>query len=164
MHRPWLKEKVYDVKRKRTVDLVKSSIDSLVKNQQPVSLASVVARSRQIDPAGKGISEAAILHNQDARCYYQQHRSWRSRSGKRARKHTVYTGNVAALVKAERDLARVRYRYLKLSKAELVERLLALEQEHASLQETWLRTTEEVMEWRLRSERAEARCDRVESR
>jgi hypothetical protein len=89
------------------------------------SLGSVVARSRQIDPAGKGISEAAILHNQDARCYYQQHRSWRSRSGKRAREHTVYTGNVAALIKAERDVARVRYRYLKLSKAELVERLLA---------------------------------------
>lgn len=164
MHRPWLKEKVYDVKRKRTVDLVKSSIDALLKDQQPVSLASVVARSRQIDLAKKGISEAAILHNQDARCYYQQHRSWRSRPRKRLGKPTFHTGNMAVLVKAERNVAHVRYKYLKLSKAELVERLLSLEQEHASLQETWLRSAEEVMEWRLRAERAGAQCDRVESR
>jgi hypothetical protein len=164
MHRPWLKEKVYDAKRKRTIDLVKSSIDALLKDRRPVSLASVVARSRQIDPAQRGISETAILHNQGARSYYQQHRSWRTKSGKRPGKHAPHTESVAALIKADRNIAHVRYKYLKLSKAELVERLLVLEQAHASLQENWLRTAEEVMEWRLRAERAEAQCDHMESR
>ena len=56
--RPWLKEKVYDPKRRRTVELVKSSVDSLMKDRKRVSLAALSARSKEIDPDGRGSLKA----------------------------------------------------------------------------------------------------------
>jgi hypothetical protein len=44
-----------------------------------------------------------------------------------------------------------------MSKAELVARLLAVEQKYAEQEEQWLQVNEELMTWRLRAERAEAR-------
>src|SRR5262245_3357097 len=74
--RSWLKE-VYDLKRSRTIELVKSSVDSLMQERKRVSLATLSARSKELDPGGIGISESAILKNHEARIYYEQHRSWR---------------------------------------------------------------------------------------
>src|SRR5262249_25268038 len=78
--RPWLREKVYDPKRQRTVELVKRTVDCLLKDKQQVSLASLVARSKELDPEGRGVSEAAILKNEEARQHYEQHRAWRGKS------------------------------------------------------------------------------------
>ena len=50
--RPWLREKVYDPKRERTVELVKRAVDCLLKDKQQVSLASLAARSKELDPEG----------------------------------------------------------------------------------------------------------------
>jgi len=61
------------------------------------------------------------------------------------------------LIKIDRDLPRARYRYLKMSKAELAARLLAMEQKNAEQEERWLQVNEELMTWRLRAEGAEAR-------
>ena len=58
---PWLEEKVYAQLRQRTVDLVKRSVDALLKDKQRVSLSTVAAKSREFDE--KGISESAILDN-----------------------------------------------------------------------------------------------------
>ena len=148
--RPWLREKVYDPKRKRTVDLVKRAVDSLVGGRWRISLASISTRSRQLDPSGKGVSLAAILGNEDARIYYEQHRSWKGRSRKRADGNAA--GAAARPVKLNRDLARTRYRYLKMSKTELVERLLGIEQAYASQEELWLQSNDEMLTWRLRAE------------
>ena len=65
---PWLEEKVYAKLRQRTVSLVKQSIDALLKDKQRVSLSTVVAKSKDIDTEGngKGISESAILDNEEA--------------------------------------------------------------------------------------------------
>jgi hypothetical protein len=65
--RPWLEEKVYARLRQRTVDLVKCSVDALRKDKQRVSLSTVAAKSRELDMEGngKGISESAILDNQE---------------------------------------------------------------------------------------------------
>ena len=81
--RLWLREKVYHSKRQRTVELVKRAVDSLQKDKRRVSLASLTARSKELDPEGRGISESAILNNEEARKYYEQHRAWRSKSWKR---------------------------------------------------------------------------------
>jgi hypothetical protein len=158
--RPWLKEKVYDPRRSRTVELVKSSVGSLMKDGKRISLAALSARSKEIDPDRRGISESAILKNQEARLCYEQHRSWKasSRNGTRTLKPHCVT--VTAGIKRDRDTARVRYRYLKWSKADLVARLVAVENAHAALQERWVEVNEEVLRWRLRAEQAESQLRR----
>jgi hypothetical protein len=155
--RPWLREKVYDPKRKRTVDLVKRAVDSLAGGRWPISLVSISTRSRELDPGGKGVSLAAILHNEEARIYYEQHRNWKGRSRKRP-VDKLDAAKVATLsIKVNRDVARARCRYLKMNKTGLVERLLAIEQAYASQEELWLQINDEMLTWRLRAERAEAR-------
>ncbi len=61
------------------------------------------------------------------------------------------------VVKVDRDQGRVRQRYMQLSKEELVERLLSLEQQHAQLHERWLVQQDEVLTWRLHAQAVEAR-------
>jgi hypothetical protein len=132
---------------------VKRAVDSLAAGRWPISLASISTRSRQLDPDGKGVSLAAILHNEDARIYYEQHRSWKGRSRKRGG-GKLSTAEVAARsVKVNRDVARAR---CKMNKTALVERLLAVEQACASQEELWLQMNDEMLTWRLRAERAEA--------
>jgi len=161
-HRPWLKEKVYEPRRRRTVELAKSSVDSLMKDRQRVSLAAVSARSKEIYPGGRGVSESAILKNEQARIYYEQHRSWKVTSGSRQTPCKPNAVTVLPRIKADRDAARVRYRYLKLNKSELVGRLLAMEQAHAVLQEQWFQLNEDMLNWRLRAERSEPKLRRIE--
>src|SRR6266567_8683384 len=124
---PWLEEKVYARLRQRTVDLVKRSVDGLRKDKQRVSLATVAAKSRELDPEHRGISESAILDNQEARMYYEQHRSWRGSSRKRAKPLVVASPTLPGVVKLGRDEQRVRQRYLRMGKDALVERLIAIE-------------------------------------
>jgi hypothetical protein len=84
---PWLEEKVYAKLRQRTVDLVRQSVDALLKDKQRVSLSTVAAKSKELDTEGngKGISESAILDNQEAKTYYERHRSWRGTPRKRTK-------------------------------------------------------------------------------
>ena len=161
--RPWLKEKVYGPKRRRTVELVKKSVDSLVADRKRISLTALSARSKEIDPDGRGISETAILNNEEARVYYEQHRSWKAGARNRPRALKPIGGIVTAGHNGDRDAARVRYRYLTRSKSQLVERLLAVENAHAFLQERWLEVNEEILSWRLRAERAETQLRRREA-
>jgi hypothetical protein len=57
--------------RRRTVDLVNRSVDALCKDKQRVSLSTVAAKSKELDPEHRGISESAVLDNQEARAYYE---------------------------------------------------------------------------------------------
>ena len=161
--RPWLQEKVYGPKRRRTVELVKKSVDSLVDDRKRISLSALSARSKEIDPDRRGVSETAILNNEEARVYYEQHRSWKAGTGNRTRVLKPIDGIVTSGLKGDRDATRVRYRYLTHSKSQLVERLLAVENAHAVLQERWLDVNEEVLSWRLRAERAESQLRRREA-
>ena len=154
---PWLEEKVYAKLRQRTVDLVRRSIDALCKDKQRVSLATVAAKSKELDPEHRGVSESAILDNEDARTYYEQHRSWQGSSRKRAKPVAKAMPPSSGAVKIGRDEQRVRQRYLRMSKEALVERLLAEEQTYAEQRERWLKNQDEVLTWRLRAEAAEAR-------
>ena len=161
--RPWLQEKVYGPKRRRTVELVKKSVDSLVDDRKRISLSALSARSKEIDPDRRGVSETAILNNEEARVYYEQHRSWKAGARNRTRVLKPIDGVVTSGLKGDRDATRVRYRYLTHSKSQLVERLLSVENAHAVLQERWLDVNEEVLSWRLRAERAESQLRRREA-
>lgn len=153
----WLEEKVYTYLRQRTVDLVKSSVDALCKDKQRVSLSTIVAKSKELDAERKGISESAILDNQEARAYYEQHRSWRGVSRKRAKPLIVTPPASPGAVKPGRDEQRVRQRYLRMGKEALVERLIATERTLTEQREWWLTQQDEALTWRLRAEVAEAR-------
>jgi len=152
---PWLEEKVYAKLRQRTVDLVKQSVDALRKDKQRVSLATVAAKSRELDIEHRGISESAILDNQEARSYYEQHRSWRGSSKRRAKPLVVTSPASPTTVKPGRDEQRVRQRYLRMSKEALVERLITTERTLAQRRERWLSQQDEALTWRLRAEAAE---------
>ena len=153
---PWLEEKVYAKLRQRTVDLVKQSVDALRKDKQRVSLATVAAKSKELDLDHRGISESAILYNQEARAYYEQHRSWRGASRKRAKPLDMASPASPGVVKPGRDEQRVRQRYLRMSKETLVERLITAERTLAEQRERWLGQQDEALTWRLRAEAAEA--------
>ncbi|BCL79965.1 hypothetical protein ccbrp13_24300 [Ktedonobacteria bacterium brp13] len=152
---PWLEEKVYAKLRQRTIDLVKRSVDALLKDKQRVSLSTVAAKSREFDE--KGISESAILDNQEARAYYEQHRSWLGSLRKRAQSLVVTSPTSPKVVKPGRDEQRVRQRYLRMSKEALVERLIIAERALTEQRERWLGQQDEALTWRLRAEAAEAR-------
>jgi hypothetical protein len=154
---PWLEEKVYAKLRQRTADLVRQSVDALCKDGQRVSLATVAAKSKELDPDHRGVSESAILDNQEARDYYEQHRSWQGSSRKRAKPLVVASSASPGTVKPGRDEQRVRQRYLRMSKETLVERLITAERTQAEQRERWLTQQDEILTWQLRAEAAETR-------
>ncbi len=152
---PWLEEKVYTKLRQRTVELVKGSVDALLKDKQRISLATIAGKSKELDPEHRGVSESAILDNQEARTYYEQYRSWQGIRKKQARPAVVTQPASPGSVKRDRDERRVRQRYLRMSKEALVARLLAVERISAEERARWLHSQDEMLTWRLRAETAE---------
>src|SRR2546427_6268507 len=76
----WLNETVYEPKRQRTFDLVKRAVDTLVEHRQQdgttrISLNSIIATAKQLDPAGQGIAHTSILENEEAYAYYKRFRT-----------------------------------------------------------------------------------------
>ena len=153
----WLAEQVYEPKRQRTIDLVRQSVEALRREKARISLASIAAKSRELDLTGAGISESAILTNMEARAYYEQHRSWKHQrrpptSSPKPEKR-LSTGSV----KLTRDEVRARQRYQRLSKGDLVDRLLTAERNVAEWEQRWLAHQDDALCWRLRAEAAEKR-------
>ena len=153
----WLAEQVYQPKRQRTIDLVQQSVEALHREKARISLASITAKSRELDPTGAGISESAILTNEVARACYEQHRNWKHQrqlpTPPQKREKRAPTDSV----KLTRDEVRVRQRYHRLSKDALVDRLLAAEHHVAELEQRWLSHQDDVLIFRLRAEAAEKR-------
>jgi hypothetical protein len=161
---PWLEEKVYAKLRQRTVDLVKQSVDALRKDKQRVSLATVAAKSKELDVDHRGISESAVLDNHEARTYYEQHRSWRGSSRKRAKLLAVAPPASPGAIKPGRDEQRVRQRYLRMSKEVLVERLITAERTLAEQRERWLSQQDEALTWRLRAKASETQLQNLKTK
>jgi hypothetical protein len=149
----WLEAQVYAPRRQRTLDRVRQAVHALLTAHQSVSLASIAATSKALDPEGRGISTSAILGNVQARAYYERHRQWtprRPRRGPSAPSTSVTP--IRPRISLSRNLTRARQRYLRLGKAVLVERLLALEQAYAEQEERWLRVNDELLTWQLGAE------------
>src|SRR5579859_3566124 len=80
----WL-EDVYERRRRRTLRLVELSMAALVGKGESASLAAIARTSKTVDPAEPhGVSESAILHNEQAYALYRQHTD-RKRRPARAR-------------------------------------------------------------------------------
>jgi len=134
---PWL-QKHYQEKRERTIRLVKASVDQLVKEKQTVTIEAICHKSTEIDAEGRGVKKSALLENEEAHAYYRAHStSYRAaQTRKRTGKASKASGLTHPLrIDPHRDTERTRYRYLQMTKPEIVERLLQVEQAYAELSE-----------------------------
>ena len=69
----WLRD-VYERRRRRTVRLVELSITALKRTGEQPSITAIARVSKTVDLGeSKGISESAILHNEEAYALYRQH-------------------------------------------------------------------------------------------
>lgn len=161
--RSWLRERVYEPRRARTAALVRQSVDHLAGQGKRVSLTSIVAQSKILDPEGRGVSQSAILANAEARTYYKAHRSWKNTSRQRSSQQAKPIPSAIRPLKPDRDTKRTQQRYMQMNKKELVERLIRVEQQYAEEREQWLQVNDELLMWRLRAEQAEQRCEKHQS-
>lgn len=132
---PWLL-KHYEEKRERTARLVKASVDQLVQEGKIVTIDAICRVSPGLDPQGRGVKKSAILENPEAHEYYREHstsyQTVKNRKRRAVRKGTSSAPAAQPLrIDPQRDVERVRYRYLQMTKAEIVERLLMVEQAYA---------------------------------
>jgi len=131
--RPWL-EQHYQATRERTVQLVKVAVDRLVKDGRAVTIDAICQMSQQLDPQGKGIKKSGILGNEEAYVYYRQHCAARRRTRGHASRQSATVAHRLP-TDPHRDLRQVRRRYLRESKAALVEQLLSVEQAYLESQQ-----------------------------
>jgi hypothetical protein len=130
-------KRLHQEKRERTVRLVKAAVDQLIQEGKTVTLEAIGAQSRELDPEGKGIKKAAIIGNAEAHAYYRKHSvPYRSGRGQQRRKgRQLGMATTPSRIHPGRDVQRVRQRYLLQRKEDLVDRLLAVEQELGKAQQ-----------------------------
>ena len=143
---PWL-QKHYQEKRERTVRLVKATVDQLVKERQTVTIEAICRKSIELDTESRGVRKSAILENPEAHTYYQQHSASYQAAQARKRKGRAPASAAQPLrIDPTRDVDRARYRYLQMTKPEIVERLLTVEQAYAEVAEQLAHLQFELLE------------------
>lgn len=117
--------------------LVKAAVDQLMQEGQTVTLEAISARSCELDPEGKGIKKAAIIGNTEAHAYYRKHSvPYRRGRGQQRRKgRQLGMATTPSRIDPDRNVGRVRQHYLLQPKCDLVDRLLAVEQELGKTQQ-----------------------------
>ena len=118
--------------------LVKAAVDQLVKEKQTVTIEAICHKSAEMDAEGRGVKKSALLENREAHAYYREHSA--SYRAAQTRKRTGKAARTSALahplrIDPQRDVDRARYRYLQMTKPEIVARLLTVEQAYAELSE-----------------------------
>ncbi|WP_242218656.1 hypothetical protein [Bacillus cereus group sp. BfR-BA-01380] len=140
-NRTWLK-KVHESRSQRSLLLGKEAIDLLVKQNLPVTLKTVSEKSKEINPEGKGIHRNTISTNQELNAYYKQHSETykkKSNSNKSAQKRSVaFTPVDYRRIRSERSIKNTERKYMKMSKKELVQRLILAEQYIAENNSKWV--------------------------
>jgi len=162
----WLRG-VYERRRRRTVHLVELSIAALQRAAKRTSLAADAHILKTVDlEESKGISESAILHNEEAYALYHRHADHKRQTvHKPSPNRRIDIGDDNRIrVSADRDRGRARQRYLRASKADLVERLLGAEQAYAEMESRWLKTADDLLAWILVVDRLVAREARTSLR
>jgi hypothetical protein len=149
--RPWL-EQHYQATRQRTVRLVKAAVDQLVKEGRSVTIEAIGQQSQRLDPQGKGIKKAGILGNEEAYAYYRQHCGSQRRTPRRTSQQPVTT-TYRLPADPHRDLKQVRRRYSREKKADLVERLLAVEQAYIESQQQLAALQFELLEQQQKAQK-----------
>lgn len=135
---PWLHE-VHEKNKARSFEIGKSAIDSLVKEGKSVTLNNIHNKSKEIDPVGKGIHPNTIKTNELLYTYYKEYsRTYKQRQTKKAptRQKVIRAADLRRL-NPQRDLVNLHQKYMKLTKQELVSRLIQAEQFIAENHSKW---------------------------
>lgn len=149
---PWL-QKHYQEKRERTVRLVKATVDQLVKEQQAVTIEAICRKSIECDPEHRGVKKSAILENPEAHAYYRQHStSYKAAQARKRRGHLIVSATRSLRIDSQRNVERTRYRYMQMTKPQIIERLLMVEQAYAELEQQQARLQFEWLELQLQPE------------
>ncbi|HGA0510732.1 TPA: hypothetical protein ACIQMB_003631 [Bacillus pacificus] len=140
-NRAWLKE-VYESRSHRSFLLGKEAINLLVKENLPVTLKTVSEKSKEVDSEGKGIHSNTIMTNPKLNEYYKQHsKTYKQKSNSN---HSLQKCSVAFTsvdyrrIRADRSIENTERKYMKMSKKELVQRLILAEQYIAENNEVWV--------------------------
>ncbi|PGA73492.1 hypothetical protein [Bacillus pseudomycoides] len=140
-NRTWLKE-VHESRSQRSLLLGKEAIDLLVKQNLPVTLKTVSEKSKDIDPEGKGIHRNTISTNQELNAYYKQHsKSYKKKLNinKSTQKRSVaFTSVDYRRIRLDGSIENTERKYMKMSKKELVQRLILAEQYIAENNSKWV--------------------------
>ncbi|EJV66202.1 hypothetical protein [Bacillus wiedmannii] len=140
-NRTWLKG-VHESRSQRSLLLGKGAIDLLIKQNLPVTLKTVSEKSKEIDSEGKGIHPNTIMTNPQLNEYYKQHSKTykqKSNSNQSLQKCSVaFTSVDYRRIRADRSIENTERKYIKMSKKELVQRLILAEQYIAENNEAWV--------------------------
>lgn len=135
----WL-DKVHQQRKKRSVSIGKQTIDFLVDQDIPVTYRNISEHSKSFDDNGKGIHMNTIKRNEDLHAYYKQHsRTYKVKhTRKKSVKPSIFDETVLRRISSERDINNAKKKYMQLSKEELVNRLIAVEQYVVENQKRWV--------------------------
>lgn len=126
--REWLKS-LYDKKRNRSYELGAKA-----------SYRTVALKSKEIDPNGKGIHQNTIINNKELHDYFIQHSTTKSyKPRNKANKPLLGDLDAFKHIKQDRDIERVRQRYMQLTKPDLVELIIRMEQYISHQNQHWLK-------------------------
>lgn len=140
-NRPWLIDS-YQKRSNRSVEIGKRAIDLLIKNGEPVTYINIAEISKEIDTEGKGIHPNTIRTNEQLYEYYKQHSL--TYKQKENSKNIIPNINLNMddidfrKIKPNRSVENTQRKYMKLSKQELVQRLILTEQYIAENNTKWV--------------------------
>jgi len=139
--RPWLKES-HRKRRNRSIEIGIQAIDLLMKSGKPVTYTNIAEASKRTDPKGKGIHPNTIRTNTQLNDYYKQHsltykQKENSKNVKLSLNKVIEEIDFRKL-KSNRNVDITQRKYMKLSKKELVHRLILAEQCIADNQTKWV--------------------------
>lgn len=137
--REWL-EKVHQQRKERSVCIGIQTIDFLVSKGIPVTYHNISDHSKAFDDKEKGIHINTIKRNEELYEYYKKHS--RSYAVKNTRKKpenpSIFDESTLRRISPKRDLKTAKKRYMQLSKEDLVNRLIEVEQYVVQNQQRWV--------------------------
>ncbi len=123
-------------KRERTVRLVKSSVDQLQSDGQTVTIEAICCTRIECDLEHRGVKKSALQENLEAHASYRlQSKSYQVAQARKRKGKSALVKALSVCIDPHRAVDRARSRYLQMTKSEIVERLLAVEQASADLAE-----------------------------
>ncbi|WP_339262122.1 hypothetical protein [Lysinibacillus sp. FSL K6-3209] len=135
----WL-DKVHQQRKERSVSIGIQTIDFLVKQGISVTYHNISEHSKAFDDKKKGIHINTIKRNEELYEYYKKHsRTYKVKNTrKKPEKPSTFDESTLRRISPNRDSNNARKKYMQLSKAELVNRLIEVEQYVADNQQRWV--------------------------
>jgi hypothetical protein len=137
--RSWLRS-VHEQRKNRSIQLGMLTIDTLISNGIPVTYKNIHEKSKELDVTGKGIHSNTIKRNEELYSYYKQYsKTFKIKQNKKkTAPQTTFDESTIRNISPSRNILKVRSKYMKLSKEELVDKLIQTEQYLARNHQKWV--------------------------